>query len=189
LERVKALQQNAHEPAHVAWGTRAKRSVPALIALFSFVSHVIVPDHELPTHATFSDHVIKCFEELNECYGGTMNQIHFLSFNTDVRSNKVFTYKEAMIQEDAHLFAEAMQNEVADHELQNYWTIVHCSTVLRTAKLIRLSGHSSISDIQMVHLSSIKLDCGTNYWETFSPVVNMVKYFSFYCLPKYTNLT
>jgi hypothetical protein len=29
----------------------------------------------------------------------------------------------------------------------------------------------------MVHLSSIKLDCvlmGTNYWETYSPIVNMV---------------
>ena len=93
-----------------------------------------MPDHELTTHATFSYHVIKRLEEFHEHYNGTMNQIHFLSFNTDVRSNKVFTYKEAMIQEDAHLFAEAIQNEVADHELQNYWTIVHCSTVPRTAK-------------------------------------------------------
>jgi hypothetical protein len=65
-ESVKALQQKAHEPAHVAWGTRTKRSVSAIINLFSFVSHVTVPDHELPTHATFSDHVIKHFEELNE---------------------------------------------------------------------------------------------------------------------------
>jgi hypothetical protein len=37
-----------------------------LITLFSFVSHVTVPDHELPTHAMFSDHMIKCFEELHE---------------------------------------------------------------------------------------------------------------------------
>ncbi len=111
------LQQKAPEPAHVAWGTRIKRSMSALITLFSFVSHVTVPDHELPTHATFSDHVIKRFEELHEHDDGTINQIHYLSFSTDVCSNKVFTYKEAMTQEDAHLFVETIQKEVADHEL------------------------------------------------------------------------
>jgi hypothetical protein len=81
----------------------------ALISLFSFVSHVTIPDHELPTHATLSDHMIKCFEESNEHYDGARNQIHFLSFSTDVSSNKVFTYKEAITQEDAHLFVEAIQ--------------------------------------------------------------------------------
>ncbi len=108
-ECVKALQQKAHNPAHVAWGTRTKRSMLALITLFSFVRHVTIPDHELPTHATLSDHMIKCFEELNEHNDGTMNQIHFLSFSTDVSSNKVFTYKEATTQEDAHLLVEVMQ--------------------------------------------------------------------------------
>jgi hypothetical protein len=49
-----------------------------------------------------------------------MNQIQFLSFSTDVSSIEVFTYKEALTQEDAHLFAEAMQKEVADHELRNH---------------------------------------------------------------------
>jgi hypothetical protein len=72
-EHVKELQQKAHKPAHLAWGTRTKRSVSALITLFSFVSQVTVPDHELPTHATLSDHMIKRFEELNEYYNGTLN--------------------------------------------------------------------------------------------------------------------
>ena len=62
-ECIKALQQKAHNPAHAAWGTRMKRSVSALITLFSFVSHVTIPDHELPTYAMLSDHMIKCFEE------------------------------------------------------------------------------------------------------------------------------
>jgi hypothetical protein len=66
-----------------------------------------------------------------------MNQIHFLSLSIDVSSNKVFTYNEAMTQEDAHLFVEARQIEVANHELRNHWTIVHCSTVPRTAKPIQ----------------------------------------------------
>ncbi len=63
LECVKALQQKSHKPAHVAWGTRTKRSMSALITLFLFVSHVTVPDHELSTHRTLSDHVIKSFEK------------------------------------------------------------------------------------------------------------------------------
>ncbi len=108
LECIKVLQQKAHKSTHVAWGTRTQISMSALITLFSFVSHVTVPNHELPTHATFSDHLTKHFEEIHEHYHGTMNQIHFLSFSTDVSSNKVFTYKEAMTQEDAHLFIEAM---------------------------------------------------------------------------------
>ncbi len=109
-ERVKALQQKAHNPAHVMWGTRTKESVSALITLFPFVSHdVTILDHELPTHAMLSDHMIKHFEEVNQHYDSTMIQIHFLSFSTDVSSNKVFTYNEAITQEDAHLFIEAMQ--------------------------------------------------------------------------------
>jgi hypothetical protein len=82
--------------------------VSALITLFPFVSHVTIPDHELPTHATLSDHMIKHFEELNQHYDSTIIQIHFLSFSTDVSSNKVFAYKKAITQEDAHLFIEAM---------------------------------------------------------------------------------
>ena len=68
LERINVLQPKAHKPTHVTWGTRPQQAVPALITLFSFVSLVTVPDHVLPPHATFSDHVIKHFEELNEHY-------------------------------------------------------------------------------------------------------------------------
>jgi hypothetical protein len=64
-----------------------------------------------------------------------------------------------MTQEDTHLFVEAMQKEVADHELQNHWTKVHHSTFPEPLSQFRLSGHSSVSTVQMVHLSSIKLDC------------------------------
>ena len=70
-------------------------------------------------------------------YDGTTNQIHFLSFTTDISSNEVFTYKEAMNQEDKHLFVDAMQKEVADHESRDHWTIVPRSTVPKTAKPIQ----------------------------------------------------
>jgi hypothetical protein len=127
--------------------------------------------------------MIKRFEESNEHYDGTMNQIHFLSFGTDVSFNKVFTYKEAITQEDAHLFVEAMQKEVADHELRNHWTIIHCSTVSKTAKLIQAIWsfkRKQCPDGTLVkHKARLwahgrMQQWGTNYWETYSPVVNMV---------------
>ncbi len=130
-----------------------------------------------------SDHMIKCFEELNEQYNGTMNQIHFLSFSTDISSNKVFTYKKAMTQEDAHLFVETMQKEVADHELGNHWTIVYCSTAPRAAKPIQAIWsfkHKQRPDGTLVkHKARLCAHGGmqqwdTNNWETYSPVVNMV---------------
>jgi len=126
------------------------------------------------------------------------NQIHFLSFSTDISSNEVFTYKEAMNQEDTHLFVEAMQNEVADHELWDHWTIVPCSTVPKTTKpnqaiwsfewkwhpdgtlvkhKARMCAHGGMQQ------------WGTNYWETYSPVVNMVTVRLILLLPEYTNLT
>ncbi len=74
--------------------------------------------------------MIKRFEELNEHYDDTMNQIHFLSFSTDVSSNKVFTYKEVITQEDAHLFVEAKQKRSgwpwAEKSL-DYSPLLNCS--------------------------------------------------------------
>jgi hypothetical protein len=112
-----------------------------------------------------------------------MNQIHFLSFSTDVKSNKVFTYKEAITLKDAHLFVEAMQKELANHELRNHWTIVNCSTVPRTAKPIQaiwsFKRKQRPDGTLVKHIARLRAQSGmqrwaTNYWETYSPVVNMV---------------
>jgi hypothetical protein len=51
---------------------------------------------------------------------GIMNQIHFLSFCTDISSNKVFTHKKALNQEDTHLFVETMHKEVADYNSRDH---------------------------------------------------------------------
>jgi len=127
--------------------------------------------------------VIKRFEELNEHYDGTTNQIHFLSFTTDISSNEVFTYKEAMNQEDKHLFVDAMQKEVADHESRDHWTIVPCSTVPKTAKPIqaiwsfkrkRRPDGTLVKHKARLCAHGGMQQWGTNYWETYSPVVNMV---------------
>ncbi len=88
-----------------------------------------------------------------------------------------------MTQEGAHLLVEAMQKEVADHELRNNWAIVHCSTVPRSAKPIQAIWSFKQKQCPDCTLCKHKArlcahggmqQWGTNYWETFSPVVNTI---------------
>jgi hypothetical protein len=77
-----------------------------------------------------------------------------------------------------------MQKEVADHELGNHWTIVHCSAVPRTAKPIQaIWSFKRKQRPDCILIKHKARQCahgrmqlwGTNYWETYSSVVNMVK--------------
>ncbi len=72
---------------------------------------------------------------------------------------------------------------MADHELQNHLTIVHHSTVPRTAKLIQaiwsLKCKQCPDGTLAKHKARLCAHDGMqtldkNYWETYSPVVNMV---------------
>jgi hypothetical protein len=77
-----------------------------------------------------------------------------------------------------------MQKEVADRELQNHWTIVYRSTVPRTTKPIQAIWsfkRKQCPDGTLVKHKASRLyahggmqQWGTNYWETYSLVVNMV---------------
>jgi hypothetical protein len=67
--------------------------------------------------------------------------------------------------------------------MKNHWTVVHCSTVPRTALLIQAIWSFKCKhrpDGTLVkHNASLcahggMQQWGTNYWETYSPVVNMV---------------
>ena len=44
--------------------------------------------------------MIAKFVELNKPFDGTLNHFHMPVFSSDISSNKVFTYKEAMTHED-----------------------------------------------------------------------------------------
>ncbi len=67
--------------------------------------------------------------------------------------------------------------------MQNYWTIVHCSTVPRTAKPIQAiwsfkrkqrPDGTLINHKARLCAHGGMQQWGTNYWETYSPVVKMV---------------
>ena len=102
--------------------------------------------------------MIKHFEELDEHYNGTMIQIHSLSFSTDVSSNEVFTYKEAMNQEDAHLFIEAIKKwHAMNRKIIGLQSLAQ--QLPKQLNQFKLFSHFNESDAQIVHLSSIKQDC------------------------------
>jgi hypothetical protein len=76
-----------------------------------------------------------------------------------------------------------MQKEVADNELRNHWTIVHCSTLYKTSKPIQaiwsFKGKQCPDDTLVKHKARLcahggTQQWGTNYWEPYSPVVYMV---------------
>ena len=74
---------------------------------------------------------------MNEHYDCTMNNLHMLSFLTDLSTNDVFAFCQAMKQDDEVDFVRAMEKEIEDHESRNYWIVVHRSTNPQGAKLIK----------------------------------------------------
>ena len=130
--------------------------------------------------------MVSCVHELNKLYDGTMNTIVSYAFSTvalDMLNKEVFTYTKALQQPDADKFVEAMGKEVNDHESRDHWEIVRCSTIpagMKTIQAIWSFKHKRCPDGTLnkhkarlcTHSSMQQWDI--SYWETNSPVVNML---------------
>jgi hypothetical protein len=124
--------------------------------------------------------------EVNELYDGTLNDVISYAFSTpeiDTSNNKVFTYSKAMKEPDANWFIEAMQKEVEDHELRDHWEIVPHSSIpsgMKTIQAIWSFKHKQYPNISLnKHKACLcahreMQQWGISYWETYSPVVNML---------------
>jgi hypothetical protein len=123
---------------------------------------------------------------VNELYDGTLNSICAYAFSTialDMLNNEVFTYTKAMQQPGSAQFIEAMSKEIGDHQSRHHWDIVQCTTIPpghKTTQAIwscmrkrfpnetlnkhkaRLCAHGGMQQL------------GVSYWETYSPMVNML---------------
>ena len=55
----------------------------------------------------------------------------------DLSTNDVFTFPQAMKQDDKVDFVRAMEKEIEDHESRNHWKVVHRSTISQEAKPIK----------------------------------------------------
>ncbi|KAL7524874.1 hypothetical protein ACHAXR_002639, partial [Thalassiosira sp. AJA248-18] len=141
LELEKRKREEAHPKkvkAHVTFGTAAATKVVfGLFSLFAMTSNLTLPKHRINKDATFTQHCMNRFHEVNELYDGTMNEIHHMMYSADISSNECFTFKQAMKQDDKLSFVEAMEKEIDDHESRGHWHIVHRDTLPAKAKPIK----------------------------------------------------
>ena len=109
--------------------------------------------------------------------------MHLFSYLTELSSNKVFTFQQAMKQEDKLDFVAAMEKEIEDHESRGHWHIVNRSTVPENAKPIkaiwsfkrkRRPYGSLLKHKARIYAHGGMQTWGDNYWETYSPVVNIM---------------
>ena len=103
-ERIKKQRQDANgnsskQKAHKAFGTVAKK-VAWLGGVYALITTAQMPSHPLPPNASMSTKILNTFHECNELYDGTINQIHNYVFATELANNEVFTYTQAMRQDD-----------------------------------------------------------------------------------------
>ena len=187
--RLKELEgkKKSNEKAHVTWASSVTKVV-TLLSIFSFVSdtRVTLPSYNIAPDATLAEKMISRFHEVNELYDGTLNAVHTYAFSAitlDMSNNEVFTYTKAMQQPDATQFIEAMAKEIEDHESRHHWAIVRRSTIPPGHKTIQAIWSFKRKRYPDGTLNKYKArlcahggmqQWGVSYWETYSPVVNML---------------
>ena len=191
LRRSPCLQEleakKSTKKAHVTWATKATRVI-SLFTLYSLVTDVKIdmPAYNISPSATLAERAVCCFHEVNELYGGTLNSICAYAFSTlalDMSNNEVFTYTKAMQQPDASQFIEAMDMEIDDHQSRGHWDIIQRSTNPPGTKTIQAIWSFKRKRYPDGTLNKHKAPLcahggmqqwGVSYWETYSPVVNML---------------
>ena len=97
--------------------------------MFALATNTRMPNHRINPDATYTEQVLNRFHEVNELYDGTLNEVHHLMYSADITTNKCFTFRNSMKQEDKISFVDAMEKEILDHENGEHWSIVHCNNL------------------------------------------------------------
>ena len=66
---------------------------------------------------------VDSYHRVNSLYDRTINAVSTMTLSA-VASNEVFTYKNAMKEEDYREFVKAMMREITEHEEQEHWTMI-----------------------------------------------------------------
>jgi hypothetical protein len=98
-------------------------------------------------------------------------------------NDKIFTYTKAMQQPDLAQFVESMATKIHDHESHDHWEIVRYNTIPPGHKTIQAiwsfkrkrfpDGTLNKNKAQLCAHRGMQ-QWGISYWETYSPVVNML---------------
>ena len=124
--------------SHISFGTAAATKLGFdLFLLIALATNVVLPQQQTEKNETFTHQVTNRFHEANELYDGTLNEVHHLLYATDISSNKSFTFRNAMKQDDKLAFVDAMEKDISDHKKVGHWSIVHRDTLPNKARPIK----------------------------------------------------
>ena len=134
-----------------------------------------------PSEVTFFQSSVHAFHRANTLVDYTINSFSPFAFTSLHENNEVFTFKEAMQQDDAGDFVRAMLKEVDDHESRMHWTMVPRANIPEGKKTIlsiwSFKRKRSPSGELLKHKARLcahggMQKWGDSYWETYSPTVN-----------------
>jgi hypothetical protein len=159
-----------------------------LFTLYSLVSDVKfdMPSYNISPTATLANRAACCLNEVNELYDEVLNSTCAYTFSTialDMSNNEVFTYTKAMQQPDSAQFIEAVSKEIDDCQSYHHGEIVRHTTIPprhKTIQAIWSFKHKCFPD-GFLNKHKARLcanggiqQWGVSYWETYSPMVNML---------------
>ena len=124
--------------AHAPFGSSSLKKAITLFALLSNVQDSSILSHSLPPNPTTMQRLQYRIEEVHELVDGTLNCFDHFALSTTAGTNEVFTYHQARKQPDWHLFFEAMEKEINDHEEREHWTMVERSSLPSATKTIKV---------------------------------------------------
>ena len=140
-------------------------------------------EHQTHKNITYTKQVMNRFHEVIELYDSTLNKIHHFMYSTNITTNKCFTFRNEMKQEDKMSLVEATEKGIFDHKARGHWSVFHCDTIPNKARPIKAIWSFKIKrkpDGELLkHKSRLfahgrMRKWGDSYWETYSPVVNML---------------
>ncbi len=187
LPHLQEQAEQCKEKAHITWSSKLFWVI-TLFTLFLLVSKykVVVPSCTINPNATYTDCLVSRLHEINEIYNGTLNSVVLYAFSTvalDMSDNKVFTCTKALQQPDTNKFIDAMDKEINDNQSCDHWEFFCCNMIhprLKTIQAIWFFKHKRFPN-KMLNKHKARLcvyggmqQWGVSYWETYSPVVNML---------------
>eukprot|EP00957_Ditylum_brightwellii_P179936 13706721-Ditylum_brightwellii.AAC.2 len=136
IKELETAKSHRLHKARVTYSTCIKQVI-GLFTLLCTTSKHAMPKHCLPENPTLLQCFVNRMDKANDHCNGTLNQISYFSFLTNMALNETFTYHQARQQDDWSSFVTAMEKKIEDQESCNYWTLVPRSSLPEKAKTIK----------------------------------------------------
>ena len=110
--RLREQRQNEDyqkRKSHTTFGTSANTKVAlGLFLLLAPATNIKIPENRTNPNSTFTEQAMNWLHEINKLYDGALNEVHQLFYATDISSNEISTFRNAMKQDDKIALVDAM---------------------------------------------------------------------------------